>query len=130
MFDADNSSEGSVVNPDTAYAVANVSALLGFGEDALSRALTIRTIQVRGEVMVVPLPVPQAGDTRNALAKEIYGRLFSQIVAHANASLAFAGDSRHSSIPNHLSIGLLDIFGFEIFVLNSFEQVYFCVKYS
>jgi myosin heavy subunit len=127
----------AVVSSDTLAYLSEAARLLGFGEGELTNALTTRTISARGEVMIKPLDAVHAGDTRDAFVKEIYGRLFSQIVAHANKSLAFSdiekgssaktgpGGSRRVSVQGVVvSIGLLDIFGFEIFTSNSFEQLW------
>jgi myosin-7 len=135
---------GCSVSGDSEYYLNEASRLLGYTPLELSTSLTIRTIHVRGEVTIVPLSVDKANDTRNAFSKEIYGRLFAQIVAQANLSLAFAENEdtrrenaqkgkhskRRMSIDGQhvLSIGLLDIFGFEIFTSNSFEQL--CINYG
>lgn len=122
--------EGSVIADDSIYSLQHAAFLLGFSEDALTKALLNRTLSVRGEVMVVPLDPSQAVDTRNAFSKEIYGRLFAQIVHQANKSLSFKTSSKDKKNKKNkiVSIGLLDIFGFEIFVSNSFEQL--CINYG
>jgi myosin heavy subunit len=67
----------------------------------------------------VPLALDaQAGDMRDALAKFVYGALFNWLVGKTN--LAFAPPQRAGKERN---IGILDIFGFEIFEFNSFEQL-------
>ncbi|CAG5135330.1 unnamed protein product, partial [Candidula unifasciata] len=58
---------------------------------------------------------------RDALVKTIYSRLFDWIVGHINRAL-------HSSAKAHKFIGVLDIYGFETFQINSFEQ--FCINYA
>ncbi|CAH02483.1 myosin family protein [Kluyveromyces lactis] len=74
----------------------------------------------RGSVYHVPLNVVQATAVRDALAKAIYNNLFDWIVDRVNVSLkAFPGAVK--------SIGILDIYGFEIFEHNSFEQI--CINY-
>jgi myosin heavy subunit len=55
-----------------------------------------------------------------ALAKNIYGRLFNWLVRQLNATMV-------TTKPHTKSIGVLDIFGFEIFQTNSFEQL--CINY-
>uniref|UniRef100_A0A8D0CH29 Myosin motor domain-containing protein n=1 Tax=Scleropages formosus TaxID=113540 RepID=A0A8D0CH29_SCLFO len=68
----------------------------------------------------------QAADSRDAFAKAIYGRLFVWIVGKINSAIykAPSGNDRNS----HRSIGLLDIFGFENFDINSFEQL--CINFA
>jgi myosin heavy subunit len=132
-FEEAASGEGSGILADSLSSLQQAATLLGFPTEDLSGALVNRTLSVRGEVMVVPLDPLQAVDTRNAFSKEIYGRLFAQIVHHANKSLSFKAPSggktdKKKKKDKIISIGLLDIFGFEIFVSNSFEQL--CINYG
>ena len=91
----------------------------------LDKALTIRVVETsrggrRGSVYDVPLNIVQATAVRDALAKALYFNLFDWIVQRVNASLKARG-----AIAN--SVGILDIYGFEIFDRNSFEQL--CINY-
>ncbi|EPB89143.1 myosin I [Mucor circinelloides 1006PhL] len=106
--------------------VVNFIAYLAQVEYAdLDKALTVRIMETqhggrRGSVYEVPLNVNQATSVRDALAKSIYERLFEWIVTRVNVSLQARGDVRHT-------IGVLDIYGFEIFENNNFEQL--CINY-
>lgn len=60
---------------------------------------------------------------RDALAKAVYDRLFTWLVKRINASLQTSKTTNHK----HNVMGILDIYGFEIFGKNSFEQ--FCINY-
>jgi myosin I len=91
----------------------------------LNKALTTRIVETsrggrRGSVYDVPLNTVQATAVRDALAKALYFNLFDWIVVRVNASLRARG-----AIANN--IGILDIYGFEIFEKNSFEQL--CINY-
>ncbi|KAG2470339.1 MYO1H protein, partial [Polypterus senegalus] len=68
-----------------------------------------------------PLDVDQAYYAKDALAKAIYGRTFTWLVKKINESLENQDATRKTVI------GLLDIYGFEVFSINSFEQ--FCINY-
>ena len=74
----------------------------------------------RGSVYEVPLNPTQAAAVRDALAKAIYNNLFEWIVSRVNMSLSARGHG-------NTVIGVLDIYGFEIFERNSFEQL--CINY-
>ncbi|KAJ7751188.1 microfilament motor [Mycena maculata] len=74
----------------------------------------------RGSVYDVPLNPAQASSARDALAKAIYNNLFEWIVSRINVSMKPRSASAQI-------IGILDIFGFEIFEDNSFEQL--CINY-
>jgi myosin V len=59
----------------------------------------------------------QANENKNAMAKELYSRTFDWIVSKINALV------NETSEDSSGMIGILDIFGFEIFAKNSFEQL-------
>ncbi|KAI9916764.1 hypothetical protein PsorP6_016900 [Peronosclerospora sorghi] len=98
------------------------SLLLGLNPDTMAKALTHRTMKAAGEVYLVPLTVEQAQSGRDALAKAIYASVFDWLVAGINASLGAAARVTATTI------GVLDIFGFESFEHNSFEQL--CINYA
>jgi len=97
-----------------------VAELLQVDYDKLVDALLYRKNYIRGEYFRVPYTLEQAVDCRDALAKALYGNLFNWLVGRINKTM--------SDDDAHLFIGLLDIFGFEDFETNSFEQ--FCINYS
>lgn len=74
----------------------------------------------RGSIYDVPLNPTQASAVRDALAKAIYNNLFEWIVSRVNVSM-----TTRSHVAQ--TIGILDIYGFEIFEKNSFEQI--CINY-
>lgn len=73
------------------------------------------------EVVLKPMTFEQAVVSRDALSKHIYAQLFNWIVTIINKEL-------ESSELRHKFIGVLDIYGFETFEINSFEQ--FCINYA
>ncbi|KAJ4935315.1 hypothetical protein JOQ06_016851 [Pogonophryne albipinna] len=95
------------------------------GKD-LMNCLTSRTLITRGETVSTPLSMEQALDVRDAFVKGIYGRLFVWIVEKINAAIYKPTSSQPKALRR--SIGLLDIFGFENFTVNSFEQL--CINFA
>jgi len=82
---------------------------------------------IGGETIKKPYPIEKAFDVRDALVKSIYGRVFGWICSHINQmlapnGLAFSGGGGSGPAPFQ-EIGILDIFGFENFEKNSFEQL-------
>ena len=112
--------KAKIKNPNS---VETVAKLLGVDINELKEALTHRTIDARGDVVTSPLSPEMAIYARDALAKAVYDRLFSWLVTRLNISLQ-AKDLR--SARNNV-MGILDIYGFEIFKTNSFEQ--FCINF-
>ncbi|XP_020139679.2 myosin-IIIa isoform X2 [Microcebus murinus] len=102
-------------------ALENSASLLCIQADELQEALTSHCVVTRGETIIRPNTVEKATDVRDAMAKTLYGRLFSWIVNRINSLLKY--DSLPSGNGEELSIGILDIFGFENFKKNSFEQL-------
>lgn len=97
------------------------SKLLGADEELLTNGFTHRTITAHGDVVVTPLNRELAIYARDALAKAIYDRMFTWLVKRLNQSLQ-PEDHR-----KHIAMGILDIYGFEIFEKNSFEQL--CINF-
>ncbi len=96
--------------------------LLKVEPSKLATALTIRELRIRGQQATkVPLKEKEASDTRHALAKFIYGNMFDWIVQQVNKAMVKPSGKA-------VSIGILDIFGFEIFQHNSFEQL--CINFT
>ncbi|XP_050076412.1 myosin-VIIa-like isoform X2 [Anopheles maculipalpis] len=102
--------------------VGRVAVLLGVSKAQLLSALTRKTILAHGERVVSQLSKDQAIEARDAFVKAIYGKLFIQIVDKINKAIY------KPSNKGRLSIGVLDIFGFEQFEVNSFEQL--CINYA
>ncbi|XP_017855457.1 unconventional myosin ID [Drosophila busckii] len=103
----------------------SAAKLLQVTESELSAALTKRTIAAGGNVMKKDHDATQAEHGKDALAKAIYDRLFTWVISRINRAILFRGSkvqARFNSV-----IGVLDIYGFEIFDSNSFEQ--FCINY-
>lgn len=101
--------------------VSKIAKLLGCDEKLLTSALTHRTIDAQGDVVTSAMNVDLSIYARNALAKAIYDRLFTWLVKTINKSLHIQSNERYSVL------GILDIYGFEIFGKNCFEQ--FCINF-
>lgn len=87
----------------------------------LLSSLCTRSIQTREDTIIKALDCNAAVASRDALAKTVYSRLFDWLVEKINRSVGQDPGSR-------LQIGLLDIYGFECFKDNSFEQ--FCINFA
>lgn len=99
-----------------------VATFLGIGQTKLKSALMHKTIVARGERVVSLMSKKQAIDIRDAFAKTIYGKIFLWIIEKINKTIFTV------EVPDKKSIGVLDIFGFENFDQNSFEQL--CINYA
>ncbi|EKX40396.1 hypothetical protein GUITHDRAFT_75545, partial [Guillardia theta CCMP2712] len=99
--------------------------LLSCDASVLENCLTHSMVKVTGETN--PIQVPQkaesAAASRDALCKVIYEKLFAWLVGCVNTCLS----SSDRKVESHF-IGVLDIFGFEVFEYNSFEQL--CINYA
>ncbi|KAI7904550.1 P-loop containing nucleoside triphosphate hydrolase protein [Cokeromyces recurvatus] len=122
IFVEDDNGHSMVSDADVANFIAY---LMEVDAESLTKALTSRVMETqrggrRGSIYEVPLNMVQAIAVRDALAKSLYERLFEWIVMRVNISL----QSRSS---HQYTMGVLDIYGFEIFEENSFEQM--CINY-
>ncbi|XP_015198980.2 unconventional myosin-IXAa isoform X3 [Lepisosteus oculatus] len=112
-----------ICNPEV---LPTVSELLEVKEEMLFEALTTRKTVTVGERLIVPYRLAEAGTVRDSMAKSLYSALFDWIVFRINHALLNTKDLEESI--KILSIGVLDIFGFEDYENNSFEQ--FCINFA
>lgn len=119
--------------------------LLGLELHDLSLMLRYRTLVVGRRSLgrsahTIPLTTAEATVVRDTLAKSLYEKLFHWIVKKINAAIHVDDDDHHpeqdkssyygrsaSSNTKCNTIGILDIYGFEIFETNGFEQL--CINY-
>jgi myosin heavy subunit len=116
--------------------------ILGIPAEMLETCMTTRNLKTGYDVVQVRLSPTVAKDATDALAKEIYARIFDVLVQSINEYTKAAvsdvvveetegeDEDTESSTPKspHGIICLLDIFGFERFAVNRFEQL--CINYA
>ena len=101
--------------------LSDAARLLGVSVEGLRSILTTRTRRTPEGKIVSPVSAHVAGNTRDAFAKTLYSRTFDWLVDCINKSIG--QDPNPSSV-----IGVLDIYGFEEFKRNDFEQ--FCINFA
>lgn len=109
--------------PDADPALLIVTKLLGIKTAEFKKWLTRRQIITRSDKIVKNLSIVQSLVVRDSVAKYIYANLFEWLVKVVNDSLSCQEEGKARTF-----IGVLDIYGFEHFKKNSFEQ--FCINYA
>lgn len=144
--------EKSSLSPTTQHHAEMISTLLKVDISLLEIALCSKEIITKDETIIKPLTVIEAENAKDALAKTLYGALFDWLVTRVNSAidqkstLLFtqqaqqqAQKSQNTTSKSHNThttskpqkssfIGVLDIFGFENFATNSFEQL--CINFT
>lgn len=120
ILEDEKSSEATVIPPKDHH-LPLMAKLLGIDTDQMRFWLCNKKIVTVNETLTVPLTLAQVYFSRDALAKHIYSQLFLWIVTELNKSLS-------STAKMSKFIGVLDIYGFETFEVNSFEQ--FCINFA
>ncbi|XP_029820154.1 unconventional myosin-IXb isoform X3 [Manacus vitellinus] len=116
--------EGLDVGPPEVLDI--LSQLLKVKREILVEVLTKRKTVTANDKLILPYSLNEAITARDSMAKSLYSALFDWIVLRINHALLNKKDMEESV--TCLSIGVLDIFGFEDFETNSFEQ--FCINYA
>jgi myosin-1 len=115
--------EGNYAVPEDDGFLQFPAFLLGVEADSLRDKLTGRVVESKwgskSEIIQMKLNVEQATYTRDALSKSLYARLFDWLVQTVNKAM--------QKDKEELTVGVLDIYGFEIFMKNGFEQ--FCINF-
>ncbi|CCI42497.1 unnamed protein product [Albugo candida] len=101
-------------------ALENAAYLLGLAPHSLEKMLTYRLLTIQSEEQEWKLSASKATKVCHALARSLYEKIFHWIVGRVNQTLG-----RQTSAS--ACIGILDIYGFEIFQVNGFEQL--CINY-
>jgi len=107
-------------NDSSKKAQENACSLLEFDNEGIFYALTHKKIKMRTEIINTPLTPQQAKDQTDAMVKYLYSTMFEWLVNKLN-------QCTYADISESF-IGVLDIFGFELFEHNSFEQ--FLINYA
>ncbi|RLN93358.1 hypothetical protein BBJ28_00015538 [Nothophytophthora sp. Chile5] len=115
-----------------------VAKLFAVDADELVSALTTRKLSVGGETFHANLSLAQCGDARDAMARSLYSFLFQFLVSKVNSASPQMQQTPSPSPSGRIvapdptgstpCIAVLDIFGFEEFEVNLFEQ--FCINYA
>ncbi|KAK3280005.1 hypothetical protein CYMTET_12138 [Cymbomonas tetramitiformis] len=115
------------LEPEGEQMLVKVCDLLGITFQLLKNIFLIRIINItrgggaRGSEIRSPTTLIQAESARDSLAKHLYAHLFDWMLDKINQRSHSEADCTHS-------IGILDIYGFEIFEHNSLEQL--CINYA
>lgn len=105
------------------YPLHAVAKLLGIDDEVeLTEALISNVSTIKGERIQSWKSLREANDSRDALAKDLYSRLFGWIVGQINRNI-WPNQRRQSQLTRGASIGLLDLSGFENFKQNGFDQL-------
>ncbi len=113
----------SALNSDDP-ALGRVCQMLGINSSEFSKWIVKKQLITRGERIQSNLTQAQAIVVRDSVAKYIYSSLFDWLVETINRGLA----TEEVVSRANTFIGVLDIYGFEHFAKNSFEQ--FCINYA
>merc|ERR1719162_531677 len=106
---------------------ADLCELMCIPEASFEAAVTERTMKTRNETYKVPLNPEKAREASESFAKEIYGRAFLWLVRCINDATAAEVNYKSGTMSSFGIVGLLDIFGFESFVRNRYDQL--CINY-
>ncbi|RLO00296.1 hypothetical protein DYB28_006110, partial [Aphanomyces astaci] len=99
-----------------------IAQLLGVQAADLEQKMTTQTtVTGRGSILHMKLTCDQAQHAKHAFCKFIYGEMFNYLIGRMNSTSA-------EFVKSKSFIGILDIFGFEVMPVNSFEQL--CINFA
>jgi len=129
--------DNSEIMDSAKQSLEDAATVLKVDKDRLEKALISRTITTADGSILKPLNVTDAKHNRDSLAKMLYSRLFDWLVQRINEAIgnkAMNGEEEEDVVgggndgSKRRFIGVLDIYGFESFKKNSFEQ--FCINFA
>ena len=123
----DDAKGAAKTTPGCAAALGAAAHVLGASN--LETLLTVREMAVKDEVMRIELRADQAAHARDGLLKSLYGLAFGWVVAKINTAMRRdGGGAAYVGGEGDVYVDALDIFGFENFGVNSFEQL--CINFA
>ncbi|KAM4728261.1 unconventional myosin-IXb isoform 2-T2 [Anableps anableps] len=120
------SKDTQVLEAGPAEVLSSLSDLLMVKKEQLVMALTKKKVVTAASTVVSAYTLQEATSARDSMAKSLYSALFDWIILHINHAMLNRRDMEESV--SCLSIGVLDMFGFENLQRNSFEQL--CINYA
>lgn len=144
-FDEKNLTDKDPCEIANSDCLSDICEILDFNEKDLQKALVFKTREIGKQLIESPINIDECGFLRDSLSKGLYERLFIWLVKRLNLAILPSDDfaktrSVRKSIKEmrksvvmkevniRLAVGLLDIFGFENFQVNSFEQL--CINFT
>ncbi|KAH8582274.1 myosin myosin [Cryptosporidium sp. chipmunk genotype I] len=128
----ENEGESSIPHESCIQDLEIVSSLLSLPKEDIVRLLTCRKIQLREGEIMKHLSVQEAEATKDAVSKALYSLVFDYILHLVNLQISTGRASEVNDYQEKgkkdLYCGILDIFGFECFPINSFEQL--CINFA
>ncbi|OQR81087.1 myosin-like protein [Achlya hypogyna] len=108
------------IDPATRESLDVAAKLLGVTPESLDEMFTFKSLVINRQETLIPLTASQGTKVLHSLAKVLYENIFTWLVQRVNKGIHTARGSSHT-------MGILDIYGFEIFQENAFEQL--CINY-
>ncbi len=108
--------------------LATAIELLGSDPSTMVKILTMRSMldQLSKKQIDKQMSLEECNYSRDVIAKTVYSKMFDWIIKKVNKAISSSIDKEKST--KFKKIGILDIFGFEVFEENSFEQL--CINYA
>ncbi|KAL3924100.1 MAG: hypothetical protein SGILL_001255, partial [Bacillariaceae sp.] len=123
--EAENEDHSASVSESSRHNLSKACELLGLKEEDVSEAILTKLLTINGKSIKKQSTVAMAEDKRDALAKMTYSSLFLWLVKSINKTLSLDDNTVNvcNGAANNGFIGVLDIYGFECFEVNGYEQL-------
>jgi len=105
--------------------------ILSIDDQKLMKTLCFKTKKIANQTINSPMSRNECSTTRDAFTKSLYENQFNWLVKRLNQAISCNKNVNYEDVirdKNRNSIGILDIFGFEVFKTNSLEQ--FCINFT
>jgi len=105
------------IEENTKPSLEKAADLLGVTAEAMTKCMCYRTLKIGGQVISKPYNMDTSIVNRDSMCKSMFSKMFDWVVDTIN-KVMYVGKTEQC-----MWIGILDVFGFECFAYNSFEQL-------